>query len=393
MKWSYRLLRVARIDIRVHVTFLLVLLWGAAQYGTEYGSRGAVFGVCLVLALFACVTLHELGHSLVAQRFGATVREIVLLPIGGMARLSREPKRPLHELLVAIAGPLVNVVIAVLLFFLLGLDARFAFDPHYWGEFLSSLEPPQLGAFWVYLLVYNVSLAVFNLVPAFPMDGGRVLRALLTFGIGKARATAVATRVGQILAVALMIVAVFDFNQPLLALIGLFVLLSATQEQLFGRAGEVLEDLTAGDVCDPNAVVLGPGDDVGDVVDQALRTSQALFPVVYGSELIGVVVRDEALRAATEVGLRTSVREILRRDLPTADARTPILEVRAHIADTGLPVVITDERRFVGVIGGEDMSRIIALGARLAAAGIRRPKAVPIPSEVSASRSPPAADG
>lgn len=395
MKWSYRLLRVAGIDIRVHVTFVFALLFGAFDFGAHYGTHGAVFGVSLVCALFACVTLHELGHSLVAQRFGVTVREIVLLPIGGMARLTREPSRPHQELLVAVAGPLVNVVIALGLFFGLGLDPFLLHDVEYLASLAPLFEPPAARALLGWLLVGNVGIAVFNMIPAFPMDGGRVLRALLSFGLGKYRATAVATRVGQVLAVAMMATAILVLKQPMLAVVALFVFFAASQEKVLGRAGEVLDDLVAGDVCDPNAMILGPSDAVGDVVDHALRSGQALFPVVYGSDLIGVVVREEALEAAVRLGLRASVREVLRRDLSVVDAKTPILEVRSVIADSGLPAVVTDEGRFVGVVGNEDLARILALGARLGAAGIRRPKvAVPVPATgVSATRWPPAAGG
>lgn len=393
MKWSYRLLRVAGIDIRVHATFVFVLILGGAEFGRHFGRAGVLFGVCLVLGMFACVTLHELGHSLVAQRFGVTVREIVLLPIGGMARLSSEPRRPSHELLVAIAGPLVNVVIAFILFFAIGLDAARFSDPAYRVAIERAFDPPRLGALLGWWFAGNVMLALFNMIPAFPMDGGRVLRALLTFPLGKSRATAVATRVGQVVAAGLLLLAIFVLENPMLALIAVFVFFAAGQERTLGRAGEVLEDLSAGDVCDPNATVLSPGDTVGDVVDHALRSSQALFPVVYGSDLIGIVVRDEAVEVATRRGLQASVREVLRRDLPVVDTKTPVLEVRAVLAGSGLPVVVTEERRFVGVVGPEELARIVSVGARLAAAGIRRPKLVAPETVVSASRLPPAAGG
>ncbi|HEY8944758.1 MAG TPA: site-2 protease family protein, partial [Polyangiaceae bacterium] len=354
---------------------------------------GALFGIALIAAIFMCVTLHELGHSLVAQRFGATVREIVLLPIGGMARLVREPSRPLHELLVAVAGPMVNVVIAAALVLLLGIDLSRLSDQTYLTTLESLFEAPEPTALLGFLLVGNVSLAVFNMFPAFPMDGGRVLRALLSFGLGKSRATAVATRVGQVLAVGLVVLALAVLQNPMLALIGVLVFFGASQEKQMGRAGEVLVELSAGDVCDTQAAHLSPRDDLGDVIDHALRSGQALFPVVYGSELMGIVIRDEAVHAASRLGLRASVREVMRRNLPIADVKVPLMEVRSILADSGLPVVITEDQRFVGVIGMEDLSRIVSLAARLSAAGIRRPGQVPLAPEISASRSPPAAGG
>lgn len=391
MKWSYRLLRVAGIDIRVHATFAFALLIGALEFGNGHGTRGALFGICFIAAIFVCVTLHELGHSLVAQRFGVTVREIILLPIGGMARLVREPSRPMHELLVAIAGPMVNVVIAVALFVGLGIDPSRLTDETYWATLAPLFDAPEPRALLGFLLIGNVSLAVFNMFPAFPMDGGRVLRALLSFGIGKSRATAVATRIGQVLAIGLVVLALagFETPNPMLALIGVLVFFGASQEKQMGRAGEMLDELSAGDVCDAQAIQLSPGDVLGDVVDHSLRSGQTLFPVIYGSELLGVVVRSEALEAAMRAGLGASVREVLRRHLPVVEVKTSLMEVRSLLVDSGLPVVVMEERRFVGVIGGEDLSRIIALAARLSTAGIRRPKASAVPAEVSASRSQP----
>lgn len=393
MKWSYRLLSVAGIEIRVHATFALALLIGAVEFGTHHGARGALFGACLIAAIFFCVTLHELGHCLVARRFGGTVREIVLLPIGGVARLVREPSRPVHELLVALAGPAVNVLIAGALFFGLGLDPFRLTDSKYWTTIGALFAAPKPQALLGFLLIGNVSLALFNMFPAFPMDGGRVLRALLSFVLGKPRATAVATRVGQILAIGLTGCSLVWFDNLMLAVIGLLVFFAASREKQMGRAVEVLEDLTAGDVCDLHAIQLTPDEAVGDVIDHALRTGQSLFPVVYGSELLGIVARDEVVDAASRLGLRASVRVALRRTLPVTDAKTPLMEVRSLLFDSGLPVVVTDEGRFLGVLGGEDFSRIVALAARLSARGIRRPGALALPVEVSASRLPPAADG
>ena len=157
--------------MRVHFTFAFLLAWVAIEFGYRHGGRGALFGALGVVLLFGCVTLHELGHSLVARRFGATVREIVLLPIGGLARMSREPSRPLHELLISLAGPFVNLVIA---FGLAGvLNARVGAqlaNEAYWLTEMEKLGPNAL-LFW--LLAGNLVLAIFNLLPAFPMDGGR----------------------------------------------------------------------------------------------------------------------------------------------------------------------------------------------------------------------------
>jgi Zn-dependent protease len=387
MKWSLRIARVAGIDIRVHVSFVLTLLLGAYQFSHHYGPAGVGFGVVLMLALFACVTLHELGHSLVAQRFGGVVREIVLLPIGGVARLTREPVRPVHELLVAAAGPAVNVVIAAVLF--VSLRAPFS----NFGNYLQMLlAEPNLLAMGGWLLLGNVSLALFNMIPALPMDGGRVLRAVLAMLLGRQRATIIAAGVGQALALGMVAIGVLS-PAPVLALIGLFVFLGAAQERDTSRSAQALSQLSAGEVCDPSAILLSPTDDLGDLVDHALRNAQSSYAVVHGTELVGVVLRDEAVAAVPRLGLRASLSEVLRRDLTAVEAETPLVELRARIVERGLPVVVTEGRRFMGVLGMEDLARIAGLSRRLAAAGIRRPRGEVLPAAVSASRWPPGAAG
>ncbi len=254
--------------------------------GTALG--GAVFGVVLMLALFACVALHELGHSIVAQGFGVGVREILLLPIGGLARLTSEPRRPAHELLIAVAGPMVNFVIAITLLVL----STAALGPEWLlgGGMLHALAgPPTFLSFLGLLTISNVALAVFNMIPALPMDGGRVFRALLSFVFGKARATEVAATVGQVLAAGLAILGILGPNL-ILALIGGFVFLGAAQERAAARAIAALEGLTAADGCDEHAVVLSPADRLGVALGVALRTPQSHFAVVHGDRGRGTFV-------------------------------------------------------------------------------------------------------
>ncbi len=230
--WSYSIGRVAGINIKIHVTFFLILLFGAVQWGGLSSVAAAAFGVLIMLLLFVCVTLHELGHSLAARAFGIKVNDIVLSPLGGVAFLTRLPEKPLHELIIAAAGPLVNVAIAVAL---LVAGALAGVGPESVTGMASAIRQPSLSTLWLWLILANVSLVLFNLIPAFPLDGGRIFRALLALVIGNVRATRVAAMVGQFMALSLGLLALFGGNFLLLA-VAVFIFFAAAQENAYVRA-------------------------------------------------------------------------------------------------------------------------------------------------------------
>lgn len=294
MSWSITIGRIAGTEIRIHLTFLLLLAWiGFAQY-LQGGSGGAVFQeILFILAVFACVLLHELGHVFAARRYGITTPDITLLPIGGLARLSRLPENPSEEIVIAIAGPLVNVVIAVILILILGTGIGFSA--------FTDVEDSAQG-FLARLAAVNIFLVVFNLIPAFPMDGGRVLRAALSFRLGRRRATQIAARIGQALAF------VFGFwglmsGNVVLVFIALFVFLAAQAE-----AGDVSLADTAKRVPVQRAMItefvsLGPQSTVAEAADALIRTTQREFPVVDGAgRLRGILTRDEMIKAFRSSG-------------------------------------------------------------------------------------------
>jgi Zn-dependent protease len=221
MSWVMPLGRIAGIAVHVHATFLLLLAWVAAiGYGPRASWRDAATGVAYIVVVFATVVLHELGHALMARRYGIRTHDITLLPIGGVARLERMPDDPRAELAIALAGPAVNILLAALCYAGLILTGT---------ELGGTALSPTAGNWWGALLVLNVGLALFNLIPAFPMDGGRVLRALLALRLGRPRATRVAARVGRAFAIAFAIYAVMR-GQPFLLLIALFIWVGATGE-------------------------------------------------------------------------------------------------------------------------------------------------------------------
>ena len=225
MRWSWRIGRIAGISISVHVTFLLILLWIVVE---EYalGLRAMAGSVLYMVALFTIVVMHELGHALTARRFGIVTRDIILLPIGGVARLERMPRNPRQELLVAIAGPAVNVALALALLAIVRVTGPLPAATLYDFDPLLSLR-----GFLYQLVFVNVVLALFNMLPAFPMDGGRVLRAVLAMRMSSyARATGIAARIGRMLALALAAAGLYGLRNPFWVLIALFVWMAAGTE-------------------------------------------------------------------------------------------------------------------------------------------------------------------
>ena len=238
MPWSITIARIAGTEIRIHLTFLLLLLWiGIAQY-LDGGTAQALDGVLFVVAVFACVVLHELGHALAARRYGIATPDITLLPIGGIANLSRIPDNPTEEIVIAFAGPLVNVVIAAILVVPLGLRVGpMLLTSH--GLLPEGLaNTPSLNTLLVWLFAANVSLVLFNLIPAFPLDGGRMLRALLAMFMGLPRATRAASAIGQLIAVGLGVYAVLS-GHFILALVALTTITGVGLNILLGLTGQV----------------------------------------------------------------------------------------------------------------------------------------------------------
>ncbi len=280
MNWAFRIARVRDIDIKIHISFFLILALGAFQWaGSVPGNviEGALFGIVLMMALFFCVTLHELGHSIAAQAFGIPVREIVLLPLGGVAVMSKNPDKPLHDLIISAAGPLVNVVIAIVLFVVTGATVGF---PMLGGQGTvdNLLGQPSLQTLLVWLLAANISLVVFNLIPAFPLDGGRIFRALLAMRLGYPRATKIASTVGQVAAIGLGILGIATGNF-VLVLVAVFIFLGAGQENARAESKTVLTTLKIGDAYNKHALTLQIGDRVSKVVDYILTSYQPDFAV------------------------------------------------------------------------------------------------------------------
>ena len=227
MKANLNLGSISGIKIKIHWTFFFLIAWIVFDELKRGGSSESIlFNIAFVLAVFLCVVLHELGHALTAKRFGVKTEKITLLPIGGMASFDKIPESPKQEFLIVIAGPLVNVVIAILLYFIIPVKELFnqSFTDAY-GIFASF----SFQNFLFFLFIVNVGLVIFNMIPAFPMDGGRLLRALLAMKINRAKATQIASGIGQFIAVVFLLIGLL-YN-PFLIFIALFIFLGAYGEK------------------------------------------------------------------------------------------------------------------------------------------------------------------
>ncbi|MFZ0710160.1 MAG: site-2 protease family protein [Terrimicrobiaceae bacterium] len=352
MKWSYRVASVAGIQVRIHLTFLLLLGFYAWIYYTEGGAKAAVDGVAFTLLIFLCVLLHEFGHAFAAKAFGIRTPDITLLPIGGVARLEKMPANPWQELIIAIAGPAVNVVIAIFVFLVIGGVLPL-------HEFL--LIDTASGSLLAKLLFVNVLLVAFNLIPAFPMDGGRVLRALLATQMRYAAATRLAARVGQVIA-GLFIVVSLTGGPPMLGFIALFVFLGAQQELAYARLRETAQGLRVGQAMITSFHTLPTTLKVAEIAASLAGSTQKIFPFVDEQfRLHGFANREELEKAARELPAQAPANCVARR-LPTVKPDTGFeeaLELMQRSSEPLLPVV-NASGQIVGIISVGHLAELSA---------------------------------
>ncbi len=363
MKWSLKIGTIGGIDIKIHFTFVFIVLWAAAQGASDMGGmRGAAYATVSVLLLFLCVTLHELGHSLMARQLGVRVKDITLLPIGGVARLETMPEKPSHELLIAAAGPLVNFVIALGLglALLLVMGARLFFNLGHLARLL--LGPDSFLSLVVYLLSANRVLGVFNLIPAFPMDGGRMLRAFLAAWTSYPRATRIAVRVGQVIAVGLALLAFSPFGNISFILVALFVFTGASYEDQMVQSRAALRELLVRHALPLRPLyAVAPEDTLASVMEMGHNAGQYDFPVVRESILEGILARNDLLATLRQMGGATRVEQTMRRDFPRVSCDDPLLHAQQLIAQSGLTALpVFDQARFLGLITVEDINRAYA---------------------------------
>jgi Zn-dependent protease len=365
MKWSWKLVEVAGIGVYVHATFLLLIGFVGLSHWRQGQAVDAIVGaVGFILALFACVVLHEFGHALTARRYGIKTRDITLYPIGGVARLERMPEDPRQELWVALAGPAVNVVLAAALFVALQL----AGDWRPLGELSVTT-----GSFIERLMVVNVFLAAFNMLPAFPMDGGRVLRALLATRMEYTRATQVAATLGQ--STALVFGLVGFFSNPFLLFIALFVWIGAAQEASMVQMKSALAGIPVSRAMLTDFSTLVLSDSLARAIELVLAGSQQDFPVMQNGHVAGILTRADLLVALSQRGPSSIAGEVMRREFQTADASEMLETVLARLQECDchtLPVL--RKGQLVGLVTMDNVGEFLmiqaALGSRASARSV-----------------------
>ncbi|MCC6458333.1 MAG: site-2 protease family protein [Caldilineaceae bacterium] len=377
MGTSLLLFRLRGIEVRVHWSFLLALAYGAFIYRNSAAGPlvGALYGILVILLLFACVTLHEFGHALTAQYFKVKVSHITLLPIGGVAQLERMPDKPMQEFLITLAGPLVNFAIALLLLplMLLLMTMQFGSFPTDISVLLNEMQRPGLTNLVTYLVATNILLGVFNLIPAFPMDGGRILRALLAMAMPYVRATQIAVLVGRIMAGLLAVWGLLTGN-IIMMLIAFFVYVGGSAERESVESKAVLRYFTAAQALTRGAVNLYSSERLSRAVELIMNSYQSDFPVLdLTSKFVGVLTRPRLIRALQESGPETRIVDVMVpvESVPVVAPTTNLAEVWEQMSSVGSRVVaVKNQQEFLGLITLEDINEVFqVMGASIAKTG------------------------
>ncbi|HTR50008.1 MAG TPA: site-2 protease family protein [Kofleriaceae bacterium] len=349
-RWAWRVGSIAGIPIYIHASFILLLVWVAMSYlGGSHEAATTAKGFVLVASVFTIVVLHELGHALVARRFGIATHDITLYPIGGISRLDHMPEKPKEELLVAIAGPAVNAVLAAAIYLGLRLSGAGAGG-----------NPLTIGgAFFVQLMWINISLGAFNLLPAFPMDGGRILRAILGFRMDHARATAAAARIGRGLAVVMGIAGLAW--SPLLVVIAIFVWMAAGQEARAERMKRALGGVSVANAMVTHVETVAPETALDAAAARLLDGFQHDFPVVDGTTVVGMLTHGDVMRGLGTHRHELTVGDVMHREYPVASAEEGLTGVLGRLPPDGSSIVVIQDDRLVGLLDPDHINKLLAV--------------------------------
>lgn len=357
MKTSWKIGTFAGIGVYIHPTFLILVLWILFVYWNVGHNLATVAGgLIFTLALFFCVVLHEFGHALTAKRYGIKTRDITLLPIGGVSRLERIPEEPLLEFHVAVMGPIVSLAIAAILFLLLKLGGQ--------SITLEQLNSWTSASLVTRLMFANVLLAVFNLLPAFPMDGGRIFRALLARYVGFTRATRVAAKVGH--AVAILFGLVGLYSNPFLVLIAVFIWIGASQEQAMAQMKWAFAGVPISQVTITDITPIAASDPLSHAVELVVHGTQQDFPVVEDGRLVGILTNKELLRGLSQSGPDTPVADVMMRDVRSVNADDVLQSAMEQLQNSGTRVLpVVDHEQFLGFLTLDNLAEFLMLQSAL----------------------------
>lgn len=356
MRWSVRIGKLAGIDVFIHFTFFLLLAWVAFLHYSQGQSVGAaVTGIGFILLIFACVVLHELGHALTARKYGIKTRDIILLPIGGVARLEKMPDKPMQELWVALAGPAVNIVIAAVLAAFLYLTN--SFTP------IGQLANTTTG-FAERIMAVNIFLVVFNMIPAFPMDGGRVLRALLATRLPYPKATQYAATLGQGIAVLFGVVGLF-FN-PLLLFIAFFVWIGAAQETKLTQMKSAFSGIPVSNAMLTDFKALDRAQTLEQAVELTISGTQKDFPVTDKGEILGVLRQSDLIAALSKLGPHALVSEAMQQHFVAVDPYEMLETAFGKLSNCNCHTLpVTHNNRLVGLLTMDNLGEYLRIQTAL----------------------------
>ena len=359
MKANLNLGTVAGIKIKVHWTFFFLIVWIVFSELKQGGSTNSVlFNLALVLAVFLCVVLHELGHALTAKRFGIITKKITLLPIGGMASLERIPESPKEELLVTLAGPFVNIVIALILYFIIPVNEFMHLN---FTETFEVLMSFTFQNFLFYLYVVNIGLVIFNIIPAFPMDGGRILRAILAMNMNRVKATQIASSIGQFIAVVFLLLGLL-YN-PFLIIIALFIFLGAYGENQIVQHLALLKGHNVEDAMIINITTFSPEDPIDLVVNKIISSTETNFVVVKDHKIEGILYHKNIIDNSNKAVLVKDIMDTAFKTVKHTDDLKEIYNIVFAEEKSFIPVL--NQEKLVGVIDATNLNEYILLQAKL----------------------------
>ncbi len=360
MSASLQLGRIAGIKVQIHWTFWLLFLFIGFMVFSSDGTYVDLFwNFLFIAALFVCVVLHEFGHALTARRFGVGTRNITLLPIGGVANLKDMPENPKEEFLIAIAGPAVNVVIALLLYLIVPVDQFLIDDPELLEEQLSGIDASN---FLFYLFAVNVALVLFNMIPAFPMDGGRVFRAVLATRMSRVQATKVATGLGKLLALMFFLFGLFA--NIILAIIAVFIYFGAHSENIVIQQISLLEGNDIEDAMITDFTTLNPDDTLQTAIDRILASTEQDFIVTDNEKVVGVLFMSDLAPALREKGKETLISDVMEKNIVTLQAKDPLPSAYRQLKRGNKNFFpVTDNGKVVGVLDMNNINEFLTFRA------------------------------